>query len=915
LFSETVATLGCRLHIVSGVPRRRSSAADKVAYSTYHTESITHITMREFTAFLPFLMVASHLTVVCPFAGPSLIAAKVPSSRLSMIQPVPSNSESRISDKVVLSDHASDAKNKPHRLRKIIQRKSNKTNNQQSTRIPENSNQNYKKAEQVEKQLLLSLGSLQEAASGTSALFTKYSSSKTPSEIDTSSNSNSISGLLFPSIRECNAALATFGDSDELLRALRVFMKMRKAAVLAHTLQASSGWSWLVPTPTLVTYSTIMSRANKCGKPRVALRMWKLMQQQQQFIAGNANNARIVPDIKAANILMNSFAKLKNVDTARDLLQQMKGCDSKDGSSYLWGDTDDENEHTKVVLEPNLITYNTLLDACHKAEDLDAALEVMQELKTTAGLTPDAWSYTSLIAAVARKASTASGMNDPSLAFEFLEEMVALNVQPNGMTYSALIDVCGRCKRCDLALQGLRMMLRQKAADQEYLRQSRDQEQQQHPKKISYKGKPENYILPNEVGAWTAAINALGKEGRLRNAMRLFDAMPNFGVLPNTVTCGCLTDSLVKHGRTADALKVLRYMEDKGIAPSEVMYTSLMSSAGHLAELENKNEYLAEFISREGNKPLLRDEESNAESYNVSGPPCSAIEVYTVLMKSLMEDQEQQQAKDSDMAPRSNKETQEANAHSLIKIFLVFQEMKNSGVQPDLACYNALLRACARAGDISRAQSVLQQLQEDHLEPNDSSWRQLIRAAGKANRTDVVISTWRQAMSYSYDIKSVLGGSFNSQLRSTQWTPSTSTFSAMIKTLLQRAADPNLQQFEKRRIYHKIVIMYVRVMSGNKDGQLGMHRIDAGELLQDSRAMLLILQAIVSLDWLTPTDGTVPNAVEEKSKLHFLAARILALEAFQDITTAQRLSRSNYRALNIAQGWVDDGLASKMFRP
>lgn len=38
--------------------------------------------------------------------------------------------------------------------------------------------------------------------------------------------------LLFPTIRECNTALATFGDEGDLLRALRLFGKMRKAAAL-----------------------------------------------------------------------------------------------------------------------------------------------------------------------------------------------------------------------------------------------------------------------------------------------------------------------------------------------------------------------------------------------------------------------------------------------------------------------------------------------------------------------------------------------------------------------------------------------------------------------------------------------------------------------------------------------------------
>jgi pentatricopeptide repeat protein len=195
-----------------------------------------------------------------------------------------------------------------------------------------------------------------------------------------------------------------------------------------------------------------------------------------------------------------------------------------------------------------------------------------------------------------------------------LHEMTSRNIRPNGMTYSALIDVCGRCRRPDLALQGLRIMLRQKASE-------------------------DNTSLPNEVGAWTAAIDAAGKSGRIRTALRLFWFMSNSGVQPNAITCGCLTDCLLRNGRTAETLDVLRYMKRQGIVPSEVMYTSLMTHAGRLVQIENK-------------KPLLEDTTHDGK----------AIEVYTELIKSLMQGTDAKKHTDSNAL--------------LLKVFLVFQEMK-----------------------------------------------------------------------------------------------------------------------------------------------------------------------------------------------------------------------------------------------
>jgi pentatricopeptide repeat protein len=287
----------------------------------------------------------------------------------------------------------------------------------------------------------------------------------------------------------------------------------------------------------------------------------------------------LVPDVKAANILMNAHAKLANVEEAFDLMRQMK-----------YGNGTDV-----PATRPNIVTYNTLLDACHKAGELDAALQAKEQLDQS-GIEPDARTYTNLIATVARKPSSASGANDPSPAFGFLNEMTSRNIRPNGMTYSALIDVCGRCRRPDLALQGLRIMLRQKAAEGDNGR-----------------------LLPNEVGAWTAAIDACGKSGRIQTARRLFHFMSKFGVRPNTITCGCLTDCLLKNGRTAETLEVLRYMKREGIVPSEVMYTSLMTSAEKLVQIENQS------------PSVEKGDTSDVDDST------KAIEVYTELMMSLMQ--------------------------------------------------------------------------------------------------------------------------------------------------------------------------------------------------------------------------------------------------------------------------------------
>jgi pentatricopeptide repeat protein len=733
--------------------------------------------------------------------------------------------------------------------------------------------------EQVEENVALALESMR-------ATWSMYSSNNKDASVYSSSNSTSTSAartaiaattsepvpvpavlnmILFPTVRECNAALATFGDDGELLRALRLFGKMRKAVKLQQVMkqqqqQQQSGTkklSWpvpVVPTPTLVTYSTLMSRAVKASsksKPRVALRLWKL------------KGPDLRADLKAANILMNCYAKLADVKSAQDLLHQLQSGGGPDVPK----------------LRPNLVTFNTLLDGCQKAGDLDAALATKLALET-AGLKADQRTYTSLIATVARQPSQSAGQNDPTLAFQFLQEMRDKGIRPNGMTYSALIDVCGRCQRSDLALKGLRMLLRQKAQEQDELHG------------VGHDDKDKStYTIPNEVGAWTAAINACGKAGRLESAVKLFYAMPNFGVQPNTVTCGCLTDSLLRAGRTADTLDVLVYMKEKGIAPSEVMYSSLISRAERLVQTENRQQgRYQQRSSGSGSSSRVSEEDTLVPGVDEAGDT-KAIEVYTALMKSLV-DGGHGSSSSSIKDKKAPKEPQSEDSNTLLlKVFLVFQEMKTAGAQPDLACYNALLKACARAGDMTNAQDVLAQMQVAGFDPNDSSWREMIRAAGKVQRSDLAESIWKSALSYRY-----ITSKNKADEPRMQWTPSVESLASLLSVYLRQASKHNVDTSERRQLSERVVTLYEDVLYGHK--AMGMDRIDLNQLLDSQRTMMLILQGIISLEGLHCYDE------KRQRELRIMATAILQLSCFEGLES-QRLAWASYQALEKAKAWAD----------
>jgi len=709
--------------------------------------------------------------------------------------------------------------------------------NKSRGRSPDEVQYNLRRAQETEIRLVRALDFLQDITSDNEDV-----------------NSGSASNLSFPSVRDCNGALATYGDTGDLKRALQLFKQMRKSTAAVSTYSSESESSsrlYLVPpAPTLVTYSTLMSRAVSLGKERVALRLWRLMISSPSFYTNkektdNMFGAPIVPDIRAVNILMNCFAKMGDHASAKRLMEQLyvgkvvpyhtrTGIDDGVFGSAS-GPEDLGLDLIQVVpkMEPNIVTYNTWIDACHRAGDLDAGLEALEQMKQKTDILPDIFTYTSLISSVARRATRSSGKSDPDLAFDLFNEMAYdYKIKANGMAYCALIDVCGRCERSDLALKGLRMMLREKA--------QRKRDDRQRQKNKIQKSRVRSFNLANEVGAWTAAIDACGKAGRLETAIRLFQTMPKFDVYPNIYTCGALTDCLLKSNAENyldECLNVLRYMKEEGIEPSEVMYTSLITSASKLAKQANADRgeiVLTDFGDR--TRVSLSDDVDGKQDR------MKALDVYTELIRSLTN--QDAAAGNANQKTNQHKGKADVSDELLMKVFLVLQEMKASGADPDIACYNAILKACARAGDVSKLRDVMSRIELDGLVPNPTTWKEIIRGASIARNSAMAAQVWTMALSQEHD---TLDGSFSDE----KWTPGIEEFDFLISSYIREAAKaPERMEY----LYSKVLDAYIGVANGEKS--FGFHHINLDDVKKKPRAVKMITQATTFLrSTCTDADG------------------------------------------------------------
>lgn len=218
----------------------------------------------------------------------------------------------------------------------------------------------------------------------------------------------------------------------------------------------------------------------------------------------------------------------------------------------------------------------------------------------------------------------------------------------------------------------------------------------------------------------------------------------------------------------------------------------------------------------------------------------------------------------------------------LLKVFLVFQEMRNAGANPDVACYNSLLRACAYSGDIERAENVLLRMDADGIEPNRNTWQLLLRAAGAARRSDIADSIWDKAVTYKE--KDVA-----------PFKPTPSDVELLLTAYVNELKGTNNHEL-RNLINNKIMKLYEGITSRLEDRGFHHTSLRIDDIEDNQYFMLSILRAAVSYEYHGPTD-------EGRRHARNIACDIAGLETFQ-----RRLSpsadRASKKALQFAQNWL-----------
>ena len=505
--------------------------------------------------------------------------------------------------------------------------------------------------------------------------------------------------------------------------------------------------------PDRITYNSVMNAYAKRGDVEGAKKVWKMMIEE----------AHIAADVQTYNTLIDAWSKSghKNAPEEAGLLlmemidvsnQNKKGgsthhhhnnnnniivacpvlgcrpdtitytgvinCWSKshrpeapsralDILQIMISKSKEENDGSSSTVQPNTITYNSVMDAHAKQGDVEGALQVFSLMKkegsaaSATSCTPDVTTYTILIDAYSKKANKNWNKNNknhhdddivnaPLEAEALLMEMIELYKHgllqdgPNTITYAAVINCWSKSKRPEAPQRAMDILQTMRST---YQKQHQQQQQQSKNK--------------NDDTNNTHAEQQ-HKKGRRKNIVNSSSSTTtnNNVVRPNTIVYSTVMDAYAKQGDVDGAKHVFTMMKEDyynagniNAKPNRFAYTTIIDAYSK----SNHHQFPKAPLEAEATLMEMIDLYSKGEIEE--GP--NTI-VYSAVINCWS---------------KSNRPEGPSRCLDILKTMISkYKEDGNVDVKPDIITYNSIIDAHVRQGDMGGAMNVFQMMwnkQED----------------------------------------------------------------------------------------------------------------------------------------------------------------------------------------------------------
>ncbi|GJV87764.1 pentatricopeptide repeat-containing protein [Tanacetum coccineum] len=344
-------------------------------------------------------------------------------------------------------------------------------------------------------------------------------------------------------------------------------------------------------------------------------------------------------------------------------------------------------------------TYNVLIGACARNDDLEKAVILMNKMRGE-GYRSDFVNYSLIIQSLIR-----SDKIESRLLEKLYDEMVSDGVELDVQLLNDIVLGFTKCGDVDKAMYFL--------------------------------GVIQGNGLSVKTSTVVSVISELGSLGRAEEAEAVFEEIKDGGLMPRTRAYNGVLKAYVNKGCLRDAEWVVNEMERNGVMPDEYTYSLLIEAYGNAGRWESARIVLKEM------------EENNVKAssyvfcrilvgYRDRGEWQRLFQVLKEMQKCGVKPDRQFYNVMIDTFGKYN---------CLDNALEILERMRNDGIEPDTVTWNTLIDCHCKCGYHSKAEELFDEMQQSGCLPCVATYNIMIKSFGEQERWEGVRSLLRKMKS------------------------------------------------------------------------------------------------------------------------------------------------------------------------
>jgi pentatricopeptide repeat domain-containing protein 1 len=432
-----------------------------------------------------------------------------------------------------------------------------------------------------------------------------------------------------------------------------------------------------VPNPDAVTYGTVMAACENCGEWNQVLQLCADMQA-----------CGLQMDGMAITSALHACQQLGLAEEAVQYLELMKTVDQRD------------NRHTagrerigsrQLLQGPDAVAYRLAVSACARGGAWQEGIRLLDELCEQSDNSKDVMAYTAAITGCEYAGKWLE-------AVQLLGRMRATGVEPNEVTFAAVIGACAT------ACANLSLKSDSKKDPNEIPIPQRKALQI-----LNVMKKDPTVVDPN-IQVYNAAMRACAEGLDVSRAFQLLQMLREEGLTPNIVTYGTLMTACQRVGSMSCLSKVFKLMKEDGLEPNGIIYGAALSCCRKAGEGERAFLLLRKMI-RDGVEPNVATfntvliAQTEARSVTAKDIERGVLVFKTLIGNDTVATPNRNSYSILIRALAANKRPQDAEA--------LLRRMRENNMTPDVDLYTATVSSYERAGQPLNALRLMESMRED----------------------------------------------------------------------------------------------------------------------------------------------------------------------------------------------------------